>query len=100
MLRFRYHQSGGTKTKKGTHKMRTATYVSEAPLQTDSIVWRLSEPLGGFDFIVTSIVTNEHFNETAVFGYANDKVDYDDLGIFQDTLNHIETLTRIGYQIA
>ena len=88
-----------TKTKKGTHKMRTATYVSEAPLQTDSIVWQLSEPLGGFDFLVTSIVTNAHFNETAVFGYTDGEVDFEDLGIFQDVPNHAEAIARVGYQV-
>ena len=87
------------KTKKGTHKMRTATYVSDAPLQTDSIVWQLSEPLGGFDFLVTSIVTNEHFKETAVFGYADGEVDYNDLGIFQDSPIHAEAIARVGYQV-
>lgn len=81
--------------------MRTATYVSEAPnFKTDAILWKLDEPLGGYELIITSIADNIFAKETMVFGYTSeDGVDWSDLEWYPDSPSHKDALTRLGYEI-
>lgn len=81
--------------------MRTAVYVSEAPnFKTDAILWKLGEPLGGYEFVITSIADNDFAKETMVFGYTSeDGVNWGDLEWFPDSPDHLETLNRLGYRI-
>ena len=80
----------------------TATFIRKAAGTWigDARLYRLSEPLDGFDYVVVSAVHSYGPPETYIFGSddSGGETDWSDLpGSFQGAMDHARALEGAGY---
>lgn len=93
---------------KGESMSKTATRIGSSSghgaYGAEWVVWRLSEPLEGYDHVVTSAVVAPFSGpETYVFGCDADGAinDFTDLdGSFRGSLDHVQAITGAGYEVS